>query len=165
MGNIDTTYDIIEEPNTSNIPLPMIQLHPKGKPYGIMIEFKLKCNVPNGEGVYPIYDLRVGDKSPWYLGVDIYGEELKFSLYTFLRHVKDNKSMYDTLFTLKFSSESNNHMTVLKGSKWGGCVRLELFADNIHCQRMENIKFKEIKKFHIWGFIQFDDQNKIPITF
>jgi hypothetical protein len=74
-----------------------------------------------------------------------------------------DKEVVNRRFVLEYSSESNIYMTVLKGYKKGYRVRVELFADNIHCQRINDLKLT--LPFKIWGFIKFDEQDKIPIAY
>lgn len=54
-------------------------------------------------------------------------------------------------------------MTILKGHNKEKFIYLELYGDNIHSQRLENLKLTD--KFSIFGFIKFDSQDKIPIAF
>lgn len=161
MGNKDSKYEFIEENDEKTPKLPPICVHPKGKPYGKLIEIKLKGKFPNEWSYYEIYDLRVGNKSPWYFAINIFGEELECTFC--ITHMENDKTLVDKEFLLKYSTESNNYMTIMKGYNKNINIRLELYADNIHCQRIENIKFKH--KCNIWGFITFDDQHKIPISF
>ena len=54
-------------------------------------------------------------------------------------------------------------MTVFKSCKEGKSIYLELYGDNIHSQRLENLKLGD--KFTIFGLVKFDSQDKIPIAF
>lgn len=165
MGNGESYFIIGEELDTSLIDdhtllpalQPIKQFHSKGKPYGVLLNIKLKSKFSYEWSYYIIYDLRTGNKSPWWLDDNIYGDELKFKL-----HITNNDTIKST-FPLKYSSESNIYTTVLKGYKNSKIVKLELFADNIHCQRITDLKLTHT--FKIWGFITFDTQDKIPIAF
>lgn len=154
----DTTLVWPNDINISkNIP-PINPFHTKGKPYGTILDVKLKSDHPYNWAYDPIYDLRTGNKSQWGLNAQTYGNELNFQ---FLRLSSDNKT--EAKCDLKYSSESNIYTTILKGCGNNGVkIRFELFADNIHCQRINNLKLT--KKFDIWGFLKFDNQDKIPIA-
>src|SRR5438445_11330110 len=158
MGNV-SDYDLVEEKTPSALP-EVFPFHRKGKPYGVILDYKLK-SIKNTElNYWSINDLRSGNPT-WGLGVSVYGDVLNFEFVC----VKKNKDKYDVTdrFPLHYSSRSNRHMTVLKGRCGFKSVVLELCADNIHSQRLDNLKLE--KSFIIWGFVAFDDQDKIPIAF
>jgi hypothetical protein len=166
MGNTESNnYITGEELSDSSIDDPVLlpvlppikHFHSKGKPYGAMLNIQLKSKFPYQWGYCIIYDLRTGNKSPWWFDLNIYGDELQFKL-----HITFNNTIMIT-FPLKYSSESNIYTTVLKGCKNSNIVKFELFADNIHCQRITGLKLT--LAFKIWGFITFDKQDKIPIAF
>lgn len=94
--------------------------------------------------------------------MNVYGNDIDFML-SIMGKDNKGKEVVNRQFVLEYSSESNVYMTVLKGYKKGYRVRVELFADNIHCQRINNLKLT--LPFKIWGFIKFDDQDKIPIAY
>jgi hypothetical protein len=160
MGNEESTYDIIGEKEDPSLPK-INSFHSKGKPYGVMIEIKLNGKYPDKWAYWRISDLRNGAKSMWKFYTQIYGNNLEFKLC--LARMENKKEEIYLEFPLRYSSESNVYTTVLKGSTEGKAVKLELHGDNIHCQKIENLKLNQ--KFVIWGFIKFDDQDKIPIAF
>lgn len=63
------------------------------------------------------------------------------------------------IFTFHYDGVHNTYMTVFKGNKEGKSIYIELYGDNIHSQRIENLK---LDKFRVYGFIKFE--NKIPIA-
>lgn len=162
MGNNNSNeFTIIDENKEDPPNLPKINpFHPKGKPYGVLLDRKLKGKHPNGWAYYHVYDLRNG-KSIWHLQVNIYGDELQFE-FDLVRKNGDKEEVYFK-FPLHYSSQSINYMTILKGKNERKCVELELYADNIHSQKLENLKLEN--SFKIYGFIKFDKQDKIPIAF
>lgn len=170
MGNNTSNYIAGENFDSSSsseyepvdiIKTPTNPFHKKGKPYGVILDIKLNCNEPNDWACFVLYDLRTGNKSNWWLNVNVYGNELEFKL-----HIVDKTNKDLRMYELRYSSESNMCVTVLKGRTLNYYVRLELYADNIHCQRIHTLKnFKPVRPIKIWGFIQFDNQDKIPIAF
>ncbi len=154
MGNI--SYDLIPEESLSSA---MISpYHKKGKAYGILVDLKLKNT--NTEWTYiTVYDLRNG-KPTWRLYIKLYGNEIELQFY--LIRKKDNKDDFYFYFPLRWSSSSNTYMTIFKGYKEGKSIYIELYGDNIHSQRIANLK---LDKFRAFGFIKFDEQDKIPIAF
>jgi hypothetical protein len=156
MGNDTSDFSIIDE-NNEEPSLPKVQeLHRKGRAYAVMLERKLNGNCYADWAYWIIYDLRNG-KETWRLSSKINGDELEFKLRTV--EMKDGKLVTKNCFPLYYSTKSNNYMTILKCSS----LELELYGDNIHSQRLENLKFK--KDVNIFGFIKFDKQDKIPIAF
>lgn len=156
MGNTTSEYNIVDE-NKQEPSLPKINpFHCKGKPYGTLLEHKLKSKYYTRWSYYDIYDLRNG-KSTWWLDMNVNGDILEFKLHLIKKD--DTKDEIISTLPLRYNSRSNNYMTVLKGRG----VELELYADNIHSQRLENLKLET--KFFIYGFIRLDGQDKIPIAF
>jgi len=153
MGNaISEEYNLIN--NNEPQSLPKINLfHRKGKPYGKLLDYKLNSNRYNDWGYYEVYDLRCGNYT-WNLSLKVYGDELDFIFYS-MRDI-------ELKFPLYYSSKSNLYMTMLKGRHGLKYVELELYADNIHSQRLQNLNLN--LEFFIWGFIKFDNQDKIPIA-
>ena len=139
MGIKESKYEFIEEKDEtlSVLPtLPPVYLHPKGKPYSKLMEMKLKSKIPYEWSHYKINDLRVvsiDTKSPWYYGMMVFGDELECTFC--IASLKNDKIVIDNNISLKYSTESNNYTTIMEGCNKKLRVRLELYADNIHCQR------------------------------
>lgn len=156
MGNNTSNYDIIDMNDQPLSP----PYHRKGKAYGLILDRKLLSLVNSEWSFFSIYDLRNG-KLTWRLYIKVYGDELELQLY--LIRKKDGKDDLYFFFPLRWSSLSNNYMTVFKGYKEGKSIYLELYGDNIHSQRLANLKLENV--FSIYGFIRFDTQDKIQIAF
>ena len=160
MGNNKSIYSIVDSDEIVDKPTPKITpIYPKGLPYHISLNYKLKSTSYLEGAYFPIYDLRNG-KMTWKLVVNVYGEELKFELYMLKGH---NDEIIDSsqIIPLRYNSGSTNYMTKLKGHNDDKYV--ELYPDNIHCHILDNLKLKS--KLIIYGFIKLDNQNKNPIAF
>jgi hypothetical protein len=154
MGNIET-YEALEEKEEQIIPK-INPFHSKGKPYDVIIKYRLNRieNVSSDQwGYRQLYDLRNGMiTNLWRLCTKIDGNDICFMFTLICDKITKNISLY-------YSNESTIYMTVLKGDK----IRIELCADNIHSQRIHQLKINV--EFSIWGFLQFDHQDKIPFAF
>lgn len=152
MGNTET-YEALEEKEEQIIPK-INPFHSKGKPYDVIIKYRLNHRIRSDKlAYYHLYDLRNGMITKlWRLYTKIDGNDICFMFKLICDNITKNISLY-------YSNESTIYMTVLKGDK----IRIELCADNIHSQRIHQLKINV--KFIIWGFLQFDHQDKIPIAF
>ena len=158
MGNENSMYTSVDpEVKIPGLPKPN-SFHRKGKPYGLMVDRKLNSKNMTVWAYWNVYDLRNG-QSTWRLSDYLYGGELQFKFQ--LVQNKDDKICFT--FPLRYSSRSNTYMTVLKGQEQGKYVELEIYADNIHCRIMENLEVNASLK--CFGFVKFDNQDKIPIAF
>ena len=150
MGNDASTYTMVDKNNNEDLSsLPKINpFHRKGKPYGAMLKQKLESKCFTDWSHLKIYDLRNGEPT-WWLDSQVFGDEIYFKLHL-IRNKDDKKEIYFT-FPLRYSSESINYMTILKGENKGHSVKLELYADNIHCQTLANLELKHNPQFfYLW---------------
>ena len=138
--------------------------HKKGKAYGLIINDRLKREDPSGKRYSMIYDLRSGLKNNWVFNYKIIGDEIQGD-FVILKSVDQSRETYP----LKWSSQSNHYKTIFKGSssnfisEYASKVELELYADNIHHYKLQNLKIPT--KVIVYGYVKFYDQDKIPIVF
>jgi hypothetical protein len=154
MGN-DNTYERVNNDDDKQQPI-IKNFHRKGRPYGLLLDKKLNSSCPTTWSYWSIFDLRNG-KGTWWLNSKSLGDELKFILYL----TKTEKLFHDGVY-LEYNSKSNDNMTILKGRNSEISVELELYVDNIHSQRIHDLKTTH--KFFIYGFIKFNNQDKIKIA-
>jgi hypothetical protein len=156
MGNKHTRYDILdidtkEIAKSENHKLIRI----KRNPYNVIINRKIKGEHPNGWSYFDIHNLKDG-KFRWRLNIKLNRNYDDFK--SELNIVDDNNIIMFSM-PLHYSSKSDDYRLILK-SKY---VKLELHADNIHSQRLHELKLSY--KFKNFGFIQFENEDKIPIAF
>jgi len=117
-------------------------------------------------------DLRNGKKT-WKIQTALFGDELKIEI-DIVRYTGDMSQDYYSSFFKKVmvfdchvSIETNSYMTVIKGVSGHQKVRLELYGDNIHYHRINELNPKYLDYFrsvNVYGFIKFNEQGKIPIA-
>jgi hypothetical protein len=117
----------------------------KTKPYDKLMDFA------NGKITYfNIYNLDTGLLN-WRLSV----KEKIINLC-----LLENKQIILTL-PLRYSHSSTDDKMVLKSKTWSDCVTLELYINNIHLQRLEqlNLPLSPI----LYGFLIYDGYKPTPI--
>lgn len=149
MGNQETHHYIDEQEDYRYYNNPF---HPKGKAYELLIKNRLEDPIDQSKQCYwKIYDLRTGLNNLWGFSMRVVGDELNCNFLV----LHEGKTMDNITLT---SKKVNNYTTLFKGSN----VTLELYGDNIHCQKIHELNIKA--KLFIYGYIKFD-QTKIPIAF
>ena len=96
-------------------------------------------------------------KHKWAICSNVIGNELKFYFQTLKKgkiHDQWDKLSHDKSFKI--------YNTLLTTRYDGHDITLELYADNIHCQLLQNTKLTNI---NIFGYLKVDHQDKIPICF
>jgi hypothetical protein len=73
----------------------------------------------------------------------------------------ENKKIILTL-PLRYSHSSTDDKMILKSKTWSDCVTLELYTNNIHKERLEqlNLHLSPI----LYGFLIYDGYKPIPIV-
>lgn len=99
-------------------------------------------------------------KPTWRLSTKAYGDELQFK-FKLIQKKEEKEEVYFTF--PRYSSQYNTYMTLLKDEREEFKVELELYADNMHCQIIKNLKLTI--NSGTFGFIRFVNRDKIPIAF
>jgi len=63
---------------------------------------------------------------------------------------------------LRYSNSSNDYKMILKSKTWSDCVTIELYSDNIHTHRLNNLKLPILPI--LYGFLTYDGHEPIPIV-
>jgi hypothetical protein len=158
MGNTNLHYNQIEEEYKEEKPLPVIQPeHKKGRTFAKLLNMRLNKKYTADYIYWDIFDLRNG-KQTWRIYIKLLGNELEFYFGVLYKQLTHHEC-----YLLRYSSSSTQSMLILKGQLKDYDVTLELYADNIHCQRLLNLEIS--KELKIYGFITYNNQDKIPIAF
>lgn len=121
------------------------------KPYDKLYDF-----ISNHDKRYlDIYDLRTG-RVAWKLDIRIIQKELSFKF-----HLLENSKMVLSI-PLRASHDSTDYQLFLKSKTWSDCIKIELYADNIHCHKLSNINLPILPI--VYGFLTYDGQTPIPIA-
>lgn len=124
------------------------------KPYDKLYDFISHKDAFNTRFL-DIYDLGTGRIS-WKLDVKIVQKELSFKF-----HLLENSKMILSI-PLRYSHDSNDYKLILKSKTWSDCIKIELYADNIHCHKINCINLPILPI--VYGFLTYDGQNPIPIA-
>ncbi|CAH6419999.1 Hypothetical protein HVR_LOCUS1053 [uncultured virus] len=166
MGNDISTYsEIIEERDLESENKEVIY---GSEPYGKMFRLVSRCKSKHW---FDIYNIKNGT-STWRIHMKIKGKEIEMTLDSYIK----DKILFN--IPLKYNhSISNSYTTVLKGQHGFDEITLELYADNIHCQKIQNLE-KNVKvrdttvssgikiiTVSLFGYLKVGSRDKIPIVF
>jgi hypothetical protein len=149
----EQSYEPIQENKEIMLP-PVQQEHRYGRAYAKLLKTRLQYQ--NEWATYMIYDLRTM-KRRWALCSKVIGNELKFYFQTL-----KNGEIHNQWSKLSHDKSFKIYNTVLTTRYADYDITLELYADNIHCQLLQNTKLTNI---YIYGYLKVDYQDKIPICF
>lgn len=141
---------------------PIQQEHCYGRAYAKLLKMRLDTTKINKWLFYTIYDLRTL-KPTWSLSIKLIGNHMKFkfSLLIYNSEKKIYEINHKKRCDLYHDKKNIIYNTILYGHYDNCYITLELYADNIHSQLFYNKKIE--KEYSLYGYITFNNQDKIPI--